>query len=65
MQAYRQAADDSVRSAAVQALLIAGDGEGLLRLYRESKDSARKRELLQALTITDSDRALEAIDEQL
>lgn len=63
--AWRQAADDGVRSAAVQALLVAGDGEGLLMLYREATDQQDKRELLQALSITDSDRALELIDEQL
>lgn len=65
MNTWRQAADDGVRSAAVQALLVAGDGDGLLRLYREATDKKQKRELLQALTVTDSDRALEIIDEQL
>ena len=46
-------------------MLIADYDEGVLELYRESQDAGEKSELLQYLTIMDSEAIWEAIDAAL
>ncbi len=62
---YRDADTHEVRQAALQGMLISGNEEGLLELYRESRDSEEKRDLLRTLGIMGGDAALEAIDAAL
>jgi hypothetical protein len=46
-------------------MLISGYDQGVLELYRESTDVNEKRELLQMLSIMNSDLMLEIIDSAL
>jgi hypothetical protein len=62
---YSRSTDGSVKDAALQGLLIAGDDKGVLELYRVAKTSEEKRTLLRTLTMMGSDAALEAIDATL
>lgn len=62
---YRDAANDEIRDAAVDGLMIAGADEALLELYRSSGDPNQKRRLLEALSMTGSDLLLDVIDEAL
>ncbi|MEJ2258252.1 MAG: HEAT repeat domain-containing protein [Woeseiaceae bacterium] len=63
--AYRNSDTQVVRDAALQGLIIVGDDETMLQLYRTSDSAAEKRQLMQALAATGSDRILEIIDEAL
>ena len=54
-----------MRDAALHGLMIAGDDEVMLELYRQSQDPAEKRQLMQVLVATGSDLMLEVIDEAL
>ena len=65
VEIYRGSNSQTVRDAALHGLMIAGDDEAMLQLYRQSQDSAEKRELMQALAATGSDLILEVIDEAL
>lgn len=58
---YRDGGDE-VRSAALEGLMISGDEQGVLALYRAETNPARKRELLRTLTMIGGDAAFEAID---
>lgn len=62
---YRGANNEDVKGAAMDGMLIADYDEGLLALYRESEDTAEKRELLEYLTMMDSDEVWALIDEAL
>ena len=62
---YRNAETQDIREAALQGMLISGYDDGVLELYRESSDVDEKRELLQMLTMMDSDLVLEIIDAAL
>jgi HEAT repeat protein len=62
---YARASTPELKRAAMQVLFVAGDADGLANLYRASKSSADKRELLRLLALTRSDRALEFIDSAL
>jgi HEAT repeat protein len=62
---YRGSSSPMVRDAALQGLMIAGDDETVLQLYRQSSNTAEKRELMQALAATGSDLILDVIDEAL
>jgi HEAT repeat protein len=62
---YTRSTDASVKDAALQGMLIAGDDKGVLELYRVAKTSEEKRTLLRTLTMMGSDAALEAIDATL
>jgi len=62
---YRGSDSQQVRDAAIQGLIIAGDDEAVLQLYRASGDTAEKRQLMQALAATGSDLILEVIDDAL
>ncbi len=65
MELYRGADTDEIRQAALHGMLISGYDEGVLELYRESTDINEKRELLQMLSMMDSDLVLEVIDAAL
>jgi HEAT repeat protein len=65
VEIYRGSNSETVRDAALHGLMIAGDDEAVLQLYRQSQDSAEKRELMQVLAATGSDLILEVIDEAL
>lgn len=63
--AYRAAADEAAREAALNGLLIAGDETGVLELFRASTDEAEKRRLLRVLVMMDSDAVMDVIDAAL
>jgi hypothetical protein len=46
-------------------MLIGGDEQGVLALYRAAKTSDEKRALLKTLSLFDGDAALQAIDAAL
>ena len=54
-----------IQEAALQGMLMAGDEQGVLALYRAAKTSDEKRALLRTLTMMDGDAALQAIDAAL
>lgn len=62
---YSGATDAEIRDAALQGMLIGNDEEGVLALYRASKNADEKRALLRTLSMMDSDAALQAIDAAL
>jgi HEAT repeat protein len=62
---YARNTDADMRDAALHGLLIAGDEQGVLTLYRAAKTSDEKRALLRMLSMMDGDAALEAIDAAL
>ena len=62
---YTRNTDSDLRDAALQGMLIAGDEQGVLTLYRAAKTSEEKRTLLRTLSMIDGDAALEAIDAAL
>ena len=62
---YRGSQSEYVREAALHGLLVAGYDEGVVQLYRETSDMAEKRDLLQALSVMDSELLLELVDEAL
>lgn len=65
VQFYRDATDDEIREAALDGLMISGDDEAVMELYRATDDPSQKKELLERLVIMDSDAAWQAIDEVL
>jgi hypothetical protein len=64
-QLYQKGASAEVKRAALQSMMMQQDEEGVFQLYRSSTQSAEKRQLLQMLTMMNSDHALEAIDAAL
>lgn len=62
---YRGADSDAMKDAALQGMLVADDEQGVLELYRTSRDPEDKRALLKTLSIMGGDAALEAIDSAL
>jgi HEAT repeat protein len=64
-QIYANNADPEFKEAALQGLLIAGDEQGVLTLYRAAKTSDEKRALLRVLSTMDGDAALQEIDAAL
>ena len=62
---YRGTDVPDVREAALRGLLIAGEDEPVLELFRASSDDAEKRKLLQTLVNMDSDAVWEIIDKTL
>ena len=65
LEIYRNATNEEVKEAAMDGMFIAEYDEGLLLLYRESQNPAEKRELLEYLTMMDSDEVWALIDEAL
>jgi HEAT repeat protein len=62
---YSRSSDEEIKDAALQGMLIAGDEQGVLTLYRAAKSSDEKRALLRYLAMMDGDAALQAIDAAL
>ncbi|MBL8513642.1 MAG: hypothetical protein JNJ55_06595 [Betaproteobacteria bacterium] len=62
---YASAKAAEIRDAALQGLMIAGDQQGVLALYRAAKNIEEKRALLRTLSIMGGDAALAAIDAAL
>jgi len=62
---YARSSDTEIREAALQGMLMTGDDEGVLALYRAAKTAEEKRSLLRTLTMMDGDAALQAIDAAL
>lgn len=64
-EVYTRSTDAELREAALQGLLISGDEEGVLALYRGARSSEEKRTLMRYLSMMDGDAALKAIDQAL
>ena len=62
---YLGAKDAEIREAALQGMMISGDDQGVLSLYKAAKTPEEKRSLLRTLTTMDGDVALQAIDAAL
>src|SRR5688572_7335116 len=62
---YQRGTDPEMKEAALQGLLIAGDEQGVLALYRSAKTAEEKRALMRYLSMMDGEAALEAIDQAL
>jgi hypothetical protein len=62
---YTRNTDAEIRDAALQGMLITGDDQGVLALYRAAKTSEEKRALMRTLSMMDGDAALQAIDAAL
>lgn len=62
---YSRSAEAEIKRAALEGMLIAGDEQGVLTLYRAATTTEEKRALLRTLTMMDGDAALEAIDAAL
>jgi HEAT repeat protein len=62
---YARSADQEIKGAALQGMLIADDEQGVLTLYRAAKSGDEKRALLRTLSTMDGDAALQAIDAAL
>jgi HEAT repeat protein len=62
---YSRNTDAEFKEAALHGLLIAGDEQGVLALYRSAKTPEEKRALLRVLSMMDGDAALQAIDAAL
>ena len=62
---HRAQRQREVREAVMHGLMVAGDDESLLELFRSSADNDEKAELLRQLVIMDSDAAMQAIDDAL
>jgi len=62
---YARSTDAEIKEAALQGMLISGDEQGVLALYRAAKTSEEKRALLRILSMMDGDAALQAIDAAL
>jgi hypothetical protein len=62
---YSSTKDAELREAALQGMLINNDEQGVLALYRASKNAEEKRALLRTLSVMNGDAALQAIDAAL
>jgi HEAT repeat protein len=62
---YAKANSPTLREAVLQGLLIAGDSDELLQLYKQAKTKEEKQALLRIITETSSDAALDVIEAEL
>jgi HEAT repeat protein len=65
VEIYKNSSDEDIREAALGGLMISGDDDGILELYRSSQDSSEKKELLEYLVRTGSDEVWAIIDSTL
>lgn len=65
MQIYRDSKSPDLKEAALEAMLISGNEDGALALFRESNDPKEKRELLRLLVLMDSDAVWDIVDATL
>jgi HEAT repeat protein len=64
-EAYERATDDKVKRAALDGLLVTGNEQAVLELYKVAKTPEEKRALLRTLSTMGGDAALTAIDQAL
>jgi len=62
---YPKATSAALRDAVLQGLMIAGDGDQLVQLYKQAKTTEEKQALLRMITLTNSDAALDMIESEL
>jgi HEAT repeat protein len=62
---YPKASSPALREAVLQGLLIAGDSEQLVQLYKQAKTKEEKQALLRIITTTNSEAALDMIEAEL
>ncbi len=62
---YAGANTPALREAVMQGLLVAGDSDGMLQLYRQAKSKEEKQALLRTITIMGGDSALNVIESEL
>ena len=62
---YSRSTDAEIKDAALQGMLIVGDEQGVLALYKSARTTEEKRVLLRTLTTMDGEVALQAIDAAL
>jgi HEAT repeat protein len=62
---YAQTGAGALRDATLQGLLIAGDSDAVLQLYRGAKTADEKKALLRVLTMMNDDAAISAIEAEL
>jgi outer membrane protein assembly factor BamD (BamD/ComL family) len=62
---YAQANTPALRDAVLQGLLITGDTDAVLKLYRNAKTTDEKKSLLRLLSMMDDDAAIDAIEAEL
>lgn len=65
IEIYRSASSEDIREAALDGMMIADYDAGVLELYRSSKSSAEKKELLEYLVMMDSDEVWDIVDSAL
>ena len=65
MEFYSPDQPKKLRKAAIQALMMHGDAKRLTEIYRRETDPDMKKDVLQAIAVTDSDGMLDLIDEVL
>ena len=65
LEVYRSSSSEDIRESALEGMMIADYEEGVLQLFRESKDSAEKQQLLRMLVMMDSDAIIDIIDATL
>jgi len=62
---YPKANSPALRDAVIQGLMVAGDSEALMQLYRQSKTREEKQALLRVITTMGDDAALDLIESEL
>jgi HEAT repeat protein len=62
---YPRANSPALRDAVLHGLLIAGDSDQLLQLYKQAKTKEEKQALLRVITATNSEAALDLIEGEL
>ena len=62
---YPNANTQPLREAVMEGLLVAGDGDALVQLYKQAHTKEEKQALLRILTQTNSDAALDMIENEL
>lgn len=65
VEIYKSAANDDIREAALEGMLISGYSQGVLDLYRASDDPSEKKELLEMLGIMGGDEVWDVIEAAL
>ena len=62
---YPKANSPALRDAVIQGLMVAGDSEAMMQLYRQSKTREEKQALLRVITTMGDDAALDLIESEL
>jgi HEAT repeat protein len=65
LEIYRGTDSPDIREAALDGMMISGNDEVVLELFRETQDPAEKRQLLEMLVMMDSDAVWDIIDQTL